>query len=157
MTIDDIPVVLDIQKPSAVRGLSDVFPQDLYPFPRDNVAQRWQQELTTPGINCYVVLLGDTVVGFAATRDDELLHFGIAVEHWGTGIARTALDAVLGRMRNRGIQRAWLLVFTGNGRGRRFYEKLGWRPTGQRNHSSFPPYPQLLRYERSLEQQHSTP
>ncbi|MFD1504303.1 GNAT family N-acetyltransferase [Georgenia yuyongxinii] len=155
MTTADIGDVLDVQEAGAVHGLSDVFPQDAYPFPRDDVAHRWQQEMATPGIDCYVVLLDSTVVGFAAIRGDEFLHFGIAIEHWGTGIARTAHDAVLNRMRSRGIQRAWLTVFTGNGRGRRFYEKLGWSPTGDRTHSSFPPYPELLRYERLVEQDRS--
>lgn len=53
-------------------------PQDVYPFPRDDVAYRWQQEIETPGIDCYVVLLDGTVVGFAAVRRDEFLHYGIA-------------------------------------------------------------------------------
>lgn len=151
MTTADVPDVLDVQEPGAVLGLSDVFPQDAYPFPHDDVAHRWLQEIATPGIDSYVVVLDGVVVGFAATRDDEFLHFGTAVELWGTGIAQTAHDAVLDRMRSRGVTRAWLRVFTGNGRGRRFYEKLGWHPTGERAHSSFPPHAELLRYERTLE------
>ncbi|GAB3535613.1 hypothetical protein GCM10027403_13570 [Arthrobacter tecti] len=151
MTPDDIPSVLDVQEPGAIAALSDVFPQNEYPFPRDDVAQAWQREITTPGIACYVILLDHTIVGFAAIRGDELLHFGIAVEHWGTGTARTAHDLVLDRMWNYGNRSAWLRVFTGNGRGRRFYEKLGWRPTGERSPTSFPPHPELLRYERPLE------
>ena len=35
-------------------------------------------------------------------------------------------------------------------RGRRFYENLGWHPTGARAHSAFPPYAELLRYERAV-------
>lgn len=151
MTAADVPTVLDLQEPSAVLGLSDVFPQDAYPFPRDAVAQRWLEEIATPGIDSYVVLLNDTIVGFAAIRGNELLHFGIAAEYWGTGIAKTAHDGVLDRMRGRGVQRAWLRVFTKNGRGRRFYEKCGWRATGARTQSSFPPYPELLVYERTLD------
>ncbi|MHA7174868.1 GNAT family N-acetyltransferase [Arthrobacter monumenti] len=156
MTAADVPGVVDIQELGAIRVLSDVFPQDLYPFPRDDVAHDWQREISTPGIDCSVVLLGEAVVGFAATRGEEFLHFGIAIEHWGTGIARRAHDAVLGRMRSRGIRHARLVVFTGNRRGRRFYEKLGWLPTGERTHSSFPPWPELLRYERSVERDHGT-
>jgi RimJ/RimL family protein N-acetyltransferase len=152
MTAADLMDVLDVQAPAAALGLAAVFPQDAYPFPRDDVAQRWLQEIATPGIDCYVVLHGGRVVGFAATRDSEFLHFGIAVEQWGSGIAQRAHDAVLDRMRERGVRRAWLRVFTQNGRGRRFYEKLGWHPTGDRTHSSFPPHPELLRYERSLEE-----
>jgi RimJ/RimL family protein N-acetyltransferase len=151
MTAADVPDVLDVQEPGAVLGLSDVFPQDAYPFPRDDVGQRWLQEIAAPGIDCYVVLLDGAVVGFAAIRGNEFLHFGTAVEHWGTGIAQTAHDAVLDRMRSRGVQRAWLRVFTGNGRGRRFYEKFGWHPTGERAQSSYPPHAELLRYERTVD------
>jgi RimJ/RimL family protein N-acetyltransferase len=150
MAPSDVPDVLDVQQPGAVLGLAEVFPQDAHPFPRDDVAQRWLEEIATPGIDCYVVLLDGAVVGFAAIRGDELLHFGIAVEHWGNGIAQAAHDAVLCRMRRHGVQRAWLRVFTANGRGRRFYEKLGWLPTGDRTRSSFPPHPELLRYELVL-------
>jgi RimJ/RimL family protein N-acetyltransferase len=101
---------------------------------------------------CYVVVLDGAVVGFAAIRGNEFLHFGTAVEHWGTGIAQTAHDAVLDRMRIRGVQRAWLRVFAGNARGRRFYEKLDWHLTGERTKSSYPAHPELLLCERSLEQ-----
>jgi RimJ/RimL family protein N-acetyltransferase len=150
MTTADVPDVLDVQEPGAVLGLSDVFPQDAYPFPRDDVTQRWLQEIVAPGIDCYVIVVDGAVVGFAAIRGNEFLHFGTAVERWGTGIAQKAHDAVLDRMRSRGVQRAWLRVFTENGRGRRFYEKLGWRPTGERAQSSYPPHAELLLYERSL-------
>ena len=151
MAAADVPDVLDVQEPGAVLGLSDVFPQDAYPFPRDAVAARWLQEIATPDIDCFVVVLDGAVVGFAAIRGDQFLHFGTAVELWGTGIAQTAHDAVLDLMRSRGVQRAWLRVFAANARGRRFYEKLGWDPTGERSHSSYPPNPELLHYERTLE------
>ena len=150
MTAADVPDVLAVQEPGAVLGLSEVFPQDAYPFPRDVLAERWLEEIGTPDIDCSVILLDDAVVGFAAIRGDEFLHFGTAVEHWGTGLALLAHDAVLERMHGHGVRLAWLRVFTGNGRGRRFYEKLGWRPTGERSHSTYPPYAELLRYEREV-------
>lgn len=150
MTTDDVPAVLAVQEPGAVLGLSEVFPQDLYPFPRDDVARRWREEIANRDVDCFVVLADDAIVGFAAVRDDEFLHFGIAVERWGDGTAQLAHDAVLDEMRGRGMERAWLRVFTGNGRGRRFYEKLGWRPTGSSSRSSFPPHAELQRYERVL-------
>ena len=127
-----------------------VFPQAAYPFPREDVAERWRREVAAPDVDCFVVLVHDVVQGFAATRGDELLHFGIAVEHWGTGVAERAHDAVLDRLAARGVDLAWLTVFTGNGRGRAFYEKLGWQPTDIRVHSSFLPHPELIRYERAV-------
>ena len=149
MTAADVLGVLNVQEPGAVRGLADVFPQDAYPFPRDAVAQRWLQEIEAPDIDCHVVLVDDAIAGFAATRASEFLHFGIAPESWGTGLARTAHDEVLDRMRGQGIQGAWLRVFTGNRRGRRFYEKLGWRPTGIRSTVHFRE-PELLHYEHTI-------
>lgn len=131
-------------------GLAAVFSQDEHPFPRDDVARRWLEEIGTPGTDCFVVTAGVEAVGFAALRDDEFLHFGVAIEHWGTGLAQQAHDALLQQMRDRGVARAWLRVFTDNGRGRAFYEKLGWSPTGERTRSTFPPRPELLRYERDL-------
>jgi RimJ/RimL family protein N-acetyltransferase len=147
MTAEDVPHVLDVQQPGAILGLAEVFPQDRFPFPREVIARRWLEEIATPGIDCLVVLRAGVLVGFAAARDAELLHFGIAVEHWGTGVARDAHDAVLDRMRARGVERASLRVFTENRRGRRFYEKLGWVQSGASSHSAFPPFAELLRYE----------
>jgi RimJ/RimL family protein N-acetyltransferase len=151
MRAADIPAVLEVEEAGAVRGLADVFPQDAYPFPRDVVARRWEAELTTSGIECLVVEQAGAVVGFASTRGDEFFHFGIAVPLWGSGLAQVAHDEVLDRMRAGGVQRAWLRVFARNGRGRRFYEKLDWRPTGERSNSTFPPYAELLHYERAVD------
>ncbi|MGY1752456.1 N-acetyltransferase family protein [Blastococcus sp. SYSU D01042] len=150
MTSGDVPAVLAVQEPGAIRALAAVFPQDEHPFPREDVASRWSEEIPDPGIDCAVVLLREDVVGFAAVRGDELLHLGIAVEHWGTEVSDAAHDAVLGLLRRRGVERTWLKVFAGNARARRFYERHGWRPTGERTWSTFPPHPELLLYERSL-------
>jgi len=150
MTAADVPAVVEVQEPGAVLGLAAVFPQGQHPFPREAIAERWLREIDLPGTDCFVVLRDGDVAGFAATRDDEFLHFGIAVEHWGTGLATLAHDAVLDHLRQRDIARARLRVFTGNTRGRRFYEKRGWRPTGERSHSSFAPCPELLGYDIAL-------
>jgi RimJ/RimL family protein N-acetyltransferase len=148
MTESDVLRVVAVQEPGAVLGLAEVFPQDAHPFPREEIAQRWRAEIADPRIDCYVVAPEqDGVAGFAAIRADEFLHFGIAVEHWGSGLAQQAHDAVLEVLRHRGVDRAWLRVFTDNRRGRRFYEKLGWSPTGERTRSSYAPFPELLTYE----------
>lgn len=80
MTAQDVPNVLDVQQPGAVLGLAEVFPKNRYPFPRDVIGQRWIEEIATPGIDCLAVLRAGAVVGFAAAREDEFLHFGIAVD-----------------------------------------------------------------------------
>jgi len=65
MTAADVPAVVDVQEPGAAVGLANVFPQDVYPFPRDEIARRWVQEIRAPGIDCFVVQVGGAVVGFA--------------------------------------------------------------------------------------------
>ena len=150
MTPEDVPAVVEVQAPAAIVGLAAVFPQEQHPFPRDEVAQRWLEEIATADIDCFVIVHGSVISGFAAVRGDELLHFGTALDHWGTGLAQRAHDELLDTMRSRGVPKACLRVFTDNGRGRSFYENLGWRATDQRSRSAYPPFPELLRYERSL-------
>lgn len=150
MTPADIPAVVAVQEPASIAALGDVFPQAEYPFPRDEIGRRWREEVEAAGTDCFVILDHGDVVGFAATRGDELLHFGVTVGRWGTGLAGRAHDAVLETLRGRGHARAWLRVFTGNGRARAFYAKHGWQPTGDRTRSTFAPHPELLRYERDL-------
>jgi len=150
MVSTDVRAVVAVQEPGAVIGLAKVFPQDEFPFPREAVARRWLKEIETPEIDCFVVQRNGAVIGFAAVRADEFMHFGIALELWGTGAAQDAHHAVLDRISATGVTRAWLRVFTGNERGRRFYERLGWTPMGARSQSTFPPYAELLRYERGL-------
>jgi RimJ/RimL family protein N-acetyltransferase len=150
MGVEDVELVLDVQVPGAVRGLAKVFDQSTYPFPRDEVARRWREEIGDPSTNCFVATCAGKIQGFAATQGPELLHFGTAVETWGGGLATWLHDAVCASMVASGVHRANLRVFTDNARGRRFYEKLGWAPTGESTRSGFPPYPELLSYERDL-------
>lgn len=146
----DVDAVVALQEPAAVRALAAVFPQDTHPFPTEEVARRWRVEVADPAIDCFVVEVDGRVAGFAAVRDAELLHFGVALDDWGTGLASRAHDEVLAVIRAGGHEVAWLRVFTGNARGRAFYAKHGWRETGERSRTSFEPHPELLRYELRL-------
>jgi GNAT superfamily N-acetyltransferase len=146
MRADDLPEVLDAQQPAAVEGLSEVFPQDQYPFPRDVVAGRWASELEDPATSCFVIEHDGHVAGFAAVRGEEVLHFGVALEHWGSGLAAAAHDELVAVLRARGVTEPWLRVYAANARGRRFWEKLGWRPTGETTRGTMPPHAELLTY-----------
>lgn len=152
-TTADLEGLVDLQREAAVVGLAGVFPQDEYPFPRDEVLARWRAEVVDPQIRAYVAVDdAGRLSGFAAIRGTELLHFGTRLDTWGTGLAQTFHDEVLAEMAaaQPGEREAWLRVFEGNARGRRFYERLGWRPTGSRTHTSFPPHPVLLEYRRAI-------
>lgn len=146
MTEADLPALIDVQQAGAVVGLAAAFPQDLHPFPREAIAARWRAEIADPQIETYVAV-DDTgrLIGFAATTGSELLHFGTAIDTWGDGTA-TALHDIVVRPLRAHERGPTLFVFAENGRGRRFYEKLGWRPTGVTRTGDFPPHPLLLEY-----------
>jgi RimJ/RimL family protein N-acetyltransferase len=150
-TISDLPALLDVQQVGAIAGLAHIFPQEEYPFPRSEVEATWAVEIASPGIDTYVVEPpGGRIEGFAAVRGDELLHFGTAVETWGTGLAAAVHAELVDRLVAAGRPVAWLRVFEENHRARRFYEKMGWAPTPQITRSVFAPYPVLVHYELPL-------
>ena len=142
----DLPSLIELQEAGAVVGMADVFPQDRYPFPRAAILARWSDEINDDSIGTYVAVDDDgQLIGFAATRSGELLHFGTALATWGRGTASELLGVVVDWLRE-ATDEPTLRVFAGNGRARRFYEKHGWRATGATSVSSFEPHPLLLEY-----------
>ena len=149
-TAADVEGILGVQEPGALAGLAHIFPQDRHPFPRAAVADRWREELADAVTAVYVsVDQAGRLTGFAARREDELLHFGTAVDLWGTALARHLHDTLLTTF-PRSLRRVRLRVFAANHRARRFYEKAGWTVTGATSRTRFPPHPVLLEYERSI-------
>lgn len=150
MRTEDVPAVMAVQEPASIAGLSGVFPQDEYPFPRDVLADRWRVEIAEPGIECFVILRDD-VAGFAAVEGDEVKHFGVAVDEWGSGLATEAHNELVVRMASTGVRRAWLCVYAANPRGRAFWAKLGWTDTGERSRGPMPPHAEQLILEQRLQ------
>lgn len=149
--LGDVAALVEVQREGAVVALSHIFPQDAHPFPVEDLRRRWTVEVDDPALRCYVVSdTEDGVLGFGAIRDDELLHFGTALRTWGTGLAAEFHDALVDTFDVSTTPRVRLRVFEGNVRARRFYERLGWRFTGERSTTSFPPHPTLVHYERDL-------
>lgn len=149
-TLSDLEALLDVQQAGAVRAFAHIFPQTEHPFPRAALAARWTTEIADPDVGTYVAIdPNGRLVGFAAIHGMQLLHLGTAVETWGSGVAQQVHDQLLALLPpSRGAERPWLRVLEGNGRGRRFYERLGWRATGERTRSPFAPFPVLLTYDR---------
>lgn len=131
-------------------GLSHIFPG--VPFPGKALRDRWEREVQDPFIKAFVSVDDDgAITGFAATRGNELLHFGTALVKWGTGLAQELHDWALSKARpSADISYMRLTVFEENARARRFYEKLGWYSTGITTKAEFPPYPDLLEYRWNL-------
>ena len=147
----DLDELVTVQAEASVAAMADVFPQAKYPFPHAEIRERWRTELADPDIVAYVSTdsasgRAGRVTGFAARRRDELLHFGTAIDTWGTGLAADLLEALVDTYPP-GTDRIWLTVFERNPRARRFWEKNGWAPTGRSSRTQYPPHPVLLEYE----------
>ena len=70
------------------------------------------------------------VVGLRITKGDELFQLYVGARARGTGAALALMHDAEGRLRARGVRRAWLACAIGNERAARFYRKCGWRLAG---------------------------
>ncbi len=95
MAAGDADDVVTLQEVGAIVGLGHIFHQDEHPFPAPEIRGRWLKEIETPGLDCHVILDRGRAAGFAALRADELLHFGTAMDTWGSGLAGLAHDELL--------------------------------------------------------------
>lgn len=124
-----------IQREACLAGLGHIFPPRQYPFPDEDVLQRWRE---FGGIVLAAERDG-AVVGIAGVEACWLHGFYVLPEWWGSGIADELHDAALAAMSDCAELRLWTL--TENRRARRFYEKRGWRLNGDTRVVPFPPNP----------------
>jgi GNAT superfamily N-acetyltransferase len=61
----------------------------------------------------------------------RLTQLFVLEKHWGSGLAVQLHDLILAGMRERGFELACLWAAVGQSRARAFYEREGWRATGQ--------------------------
>ncbi|MDB5368129.1 MAG: acetyltransferase domain protein [Rhodospirillales bacterium] len=69
-------------------------------------------------------------IGFCTVKDDELYQLYVAAQARGSGAALALMEDAEDRLRDGGIDTAWLVCAIGNERAVRFYEKCGWRRIG---------------------------
>ena len=60
----------------------------------------------------------------------HLAQLFVLPEWWGSGVAKELHDAALAEGRRRGYERIRLFTPRDHARGRRYYEREGWAPTG---------------------------
>ncbi len=70
------------------------------------------------------------LVGFIMIEGDEVEQVFVDPGHHGSGVAAPLLAEAERQVAAAGHAEAWLAVVAGNARARRFYEKHGWRDTG---------------------------
>ena len=69
-------------------------------------------------------------LGFYMLKDDELDQLYVSAEARGAGVAAALIADAEQRLRESGVETAWLGCAIGNERAARFYEKSGWKRVG---------------------------
>jgi RimJ/RimL family protein N-acetyltransferase len=106
-------------------------------------AARWRERLSAPIDDRRLLVALDgagALVGFAGVgpaRDEpgprgELYAINVAPAAWGSGAATLLLAAATRALEELGHREAILWVLRQNARARRFYEREGWKQTGDR-------------------------
>ena len=151
-TLDDLGALRDLERAANLAALAHVFPPERYPFPDDDVLARWALVLDEPGVVVRVAEDDAGLVAVAAYDDATLRHLAVRPDHWGDGLATTAIETALHAMELRGSTIASLWCLEENHRARRLYEYLGWRETSDRREAPWPPHPVEMRYTRLIPQ-----
>lgn len=120
----------------------------------------WTALLADPGeARTWVAERDGAIVGFAGTtiiKEPDGLRpaletIYVLAEARGQGIGRRLIEAAMADLTERGFRSVTLWVLTANVRARRFYERHGWRPDGEKNLLDFDGTPvEEIRYELAL-------
>jgi GNAT superfamily N-acetyltransferase len=147
---DDLETLLSIHREAAVTAFSHVFPQDLYPFPDDEIRELWREALADPGVEVYVAEAGDEAAGSVSVDDAFLRTLYVRPQHQGSGVGSALLDLAVDRLGARGCRTAKLWTLEQNWDARRFYERRGWTLTEETRIVPFPPNPIDVQYAKEL-------
>lgn len=150
-TDKDLIGLRDLEREANLAALDHIFPPERFPFPGDDVLARWRLVMDDPSTSVRVADDPEGgLIACSAYDDTTLRHLAVRPDHWGQGIASTAVEAALHAMDLRGSTVAWLWCLEENHRARRLYHYLGWRPTGARQPAPWPPYPTEMEYTRLI-------
>jgi GNAT superfamily N-acetyltransferase len=149
-TSDDVPVIrrvtlddLDVYRDVRLRALQDTPAAFASTYEAEAARSRedWADRLAlaaggTDRVS-FLAFDGDVCVGLVGGAEDDLgadrqlVSMWVAPTHRGTDVATDLVDAVLGWVAEQGGRRVGLWVTRGNGRARRFYERMGFVATGE--------------------------
>jgi GNAT superfamily N-acetyltransferase len=132
-------------------GHADIVPLELK---RDRTLESLRERMRASLPDVRVVGPIDEPLGFCTLRGDELYQLFVSAKGRGTGVAAALIAEAEARLREGGVETAWLACAIGNERAARFYEKSGWRRVGtmvSELQTAKGPFPlEVWRYEKEL-------
>lgn len=142
---DDAPCCADIHGRSWMFAYSDVVGKDIIENYNARWPVVWVKMLENNTDTHYVILDGDTIVGFTSinpSRDAdaldgmfELTGLYLDPDHIGKGYGKQAMNFVKREALSRGYTAVSLWVLDQNDRAKRFYEKAGFQPDSAKKNS----------------------
>ena len=135
-TLDDLEAMVSVYTAAWRQGFQHMF--GAATFVRDDFAaardEECRQVLMSEETDTFVVENDCSLTGFAAaaiTRSGaDLQDIWLHPNAWGTGAAARLVTAVEDQARSAGAGRLTAWIPEDSPSGRRFFDKLGWRPTG---------------------------
>src|SRR5205085_912074 len=91
-------------------AFSDVFPQDRYPFPDDDVRAAWTRVLADPEVEVYLAEVDGEPAASVSVGHGFLRTLYVLPAHQRTGIGSALHDHALERLRARGAQQRHALL-----------------------------------------------
>ena len=144
-THHDAPRCADIHGRSWMFAYGDIVGKDLIESYNTRWPIVWTKMLENNTDTHYVILDGDMIIGFMSinpSRDAdapdetfELTGLYLDPDHIGKGYGKQAMDFVKHEAAARGYTALSLWVLDQNNRAKRFYEKAGFTPDGQKKNS----------------------
>lgn len=124
---EDLDAIVAINRASATSAYAAIFGDA--PYPEEGVRRRYTRLLADPEAHVFIA-----EGGYAAARRGHVEALYVVPDAWGTGLA----DELYGCISEVAGSPATLWVLEANERGRRFWERRGWRATGARDESGEP-------------------
>ena len=145
---EDVEIVFTIQRAASTTAFAHIFPPDRYSFPDDAVHEEWRATLATDEV--HVAVQDGAAVGVVTIGGEYLGRLYVLPGHQGSGVGSALHDLALERLRAHGRASAKLWCLEENRSARAFYERRGWRLTGETRVVPFPPNPIDVQYAREL-------
>lgn len=158
---DQARVFAALHRDAAIAGYGHIFPTEAPPPTLDEVLAQWTHWLGPDwdaGRRAFVAEDRSSAVGVVLAGPDPIepdaghvARLYVTPDRWAQGIGTALYDAAVSHLQAVGFVEATLWVLEGNARARSWYERLGWRPTGERKSVYAPAGIEDLRYRLTLE------
>jgi GNAT superfamily N-acetyltransferase len=157
----EVSALAALHRETAVAGYGHIFPEGAEPPTPDGVLAQWEHWLGPDWEQerrAFVAEDGGIVVGVVLAGPDpvdpncgHVARLYVRPDRWGTGIGTAHYTRAVAHLRDVGFSEATLWVLEHNLRARSWYERLGWRATGERKAVYPPAQIDDLRYRISLQ------